>query len=129
MSDQEYTTKVNPCRQKLGTRAVAWDYVNYPPDKLPSVIQLKAALVEHGPLVVLIRIDEALKAYKGGVFNEHDPGTVNHAVLLLGWDDKKKAWLLLNSWGREWGETGYMWVAWGSNNVGMYAAWIEAPSS
>lgn len=125
LSDQEYTAKVNPCRQKLGTRAVTWDYVNYPPDQLPSVNQLKAALLEHGPLAVLIRIDEPLKAYKGGVFNERNPGTVNHAVLMLGWDDRKKAWLLMNSWGTEWGEGGYAWVAWGSNSVGLYAAWIE----
>lgn len=129
LSDQEYAAKVNPCRQKLGTRAVTWDYVNYPPDQLPSVQQLKAALLEHGPLAVLIRIDEPLKAYKGGVFNERNPGTVNHAVLMLGWDDRKKAWLLMNSWGTEWGEGGYAWVAWGSNSVGMYAAWIEVPSN
>ncbi|MBS1786668.1 MAG: hypothetical protein JST85_03050 [Acidobacteria bacterium] len=127
LSDQEYAAKVNPCQQKLGTRAVTWDYVNYPPDKLPAVNQLKAALLEHGPLVVLIRIDDALKAYKGGVFNEHNPGTVNHAILMLGWDDRKKAWLLMNSWGTEWGEDGFAWVAWGSNNTGMYAAWIEVP--
>lgn len=129
LSEQEYTATVNPCKQKLGTRAVTWDYVNYPVDQLPSVKQLKEALLEHGPLAVLIRIDEPLKAYKGGVFNERNPGTVNHAVLMLGWDDSKKAWLLLNSWGTQWGEDGYAWVAWGSNNVGMYAAWIEVQSS
>ncbi len=128
LSEQEYTAKVNPCKQKLGTRAVTWDYVNYPVDQLPSVNQLKAALLEHGPLAVLIRIDEPLKAYKGGVFNERNPGTVNHAVLMLGWDDRKKAWLILNSWGTQWGEDGYAWVAWGSNSVGMYAAWIEVQS-
>lgn len=127
LSEQEYTAKVNPCKQKLGTRAVTWDYVNYPVDQLPPVNQLKAALLEHGPLAVLIRIDEPLKAYKGGVFNERNPGTVNHAVLMLGWDDRKKAWLILNSWGTEWGEGGYAWIAWGSNSVGMYAAWIEVP--
>lgn len=127
LSQQEYTGKVNPCKQKLGKRAVTWDYVNYPVDQLPSVNQLKAALLEHGPLAVLIRIDEPLKAYKGGVFNERNPGTVNHAVLMLGWDDRKKAWLILNSWGTEWGEGGYAWVGWGSNSVGMYAAWIEVP--
>ena len=127
LSDAEYTAKVNPCKQKLGTRAITWDYVNYPVDQLPSVNQLKAALLEHGPLAVLIRIDEPLKAYKGGVFNERNPGTVNHAVLMLGWDDRKKAWLILNSWGTQWGEDGYAWVAWGSNSVGMYAAWIEVP--
>lgn len=129
LSEQEYTATVNPCKQKMGTKAVTWDYVNYPVDQLPSVKQLKEALLEHGPLAVLIRIDEPLKAYKGGVFNERNPGTVNHAVLMLGWDDSKKAWLLLNSWGTQWGEDGYAWVAWGSNNVGMYAAWIEVQSS
>ena len=129
LSNQEYAAKVNPCQQKLGTRAITWDYVNYPPDKLPSVPQLKAALLEHGPLAVLIRIDEPLKAYKGGVFNEHNPGTVNHAILMLGWDDRKKAWLVMNSWGTQWGEDGFAWIAWGSNNVGLYAAWIEVPSN
>jgi len=128
LSDQEYAAKVNPCESKIGAKAVTWDYVNYPPDKLPSVKQLKEALLEHGPLVVLIRIDEPLKAYRGGVFNERNPATVNHAVLMLGWDDGKRAWLLLNSWGTQWGEGGYMWIAWGSNSVGMYAAWIEVPS-
>lgn len=128
LSDQEYAAKANPCKQKLGTRAVAWDYVNYPPDKLPSVKQLKEALLEHGPLTVLVHMDDPFKAYKGGVFNERNTRMVNHAVLLLGWDDGKKAWLLLNSWGTQWGEEGYMWIAWGSNNVGMYAAWIEVPS-
>jgi cathepsin L len=128
LSDQEYAAKVKPCENKSGIRAVMWDYVNYPPDKLPSVKQLKEALLEHGPLAVLIRMDESLKAYKGGVFNERNSGMVNHAVLLLGWDDSKNAWLILNSWGTQWGEEGYLWIAWGSNNVGMYAAWIEVPS-
>ena len=128
LSNEEYAATVNPCKQKLGTKAVAWDYVNYPPDKLPSVKQLKEALLEHGPLAVLVHIDEPFQAYKGGVFNEHNPYDVNHAVLLLGWDDGKKAWLLLNSWGTQWGEGGYMWIAWGSNKVGKYAAWIEVPS-
>ena len=27
------------------------------------------------------------------------------------------------------GEDGFAWIAWGSNNVGMYAAWIEVPKS
>ncbi|MGH9803288.1 MAG: C1 family peptidase, partial [Blastocatellia bacterium] len=129
LSDREYAAKVKPCEDRSGRKAVTWDYVNYPPDKLPSVKQLKEALLEHGPLAVLIRIDEPLKAYKGGVFNEHNPGAVNHAVLMLGWDNSKKAWLIMNSWGRQWGEDGFMWIAWGSNNVGMYAAWIEVPST
>ena len=58
------------CQPTKGfAKAVSWDYVNSPPDKLPTVEQLKLALVEHGPLVAPIFYDECLGNYKGGVFN------------------------------------------------------------
>lgn len=107
-------------------KAASWDYVNSPPDKLPTVKQLKTALVEHGPLAAPIFYDECLANYKGGVFNEKDFGTINHVVLLVGWDDDKQAWLVKNSWGEEWGENGFAWIKYGSNNIGVFAAWIDA---
>jgi cathepsin L len=57
------------------------------------------------------------KAYASGVFNEHASGAVNHGVTLIGWDDRRSAWLIKNSCGADWGETcgfgserGYMWT-------------------
>jgi cathepsin L len=54
-------------------------------------------------------------------------------VLLIGWDDNTGAWLIKNSWGTTWGETGglgtergYMWIARTSNNIGLGAAWVRA---
>lgn len=110
-------------------KAASWDYVNSPPDKLPTVKQLKTALVEHGPLAAPIFYDECLANYKGGVFNEKDFGTINHVVLLVGWDDDKQAWLIKNSWGADWGENGFAWIKYGSNNIGVFAAWIDATRS
>ena len=110
-------------------KASSWDYVNSPPDKLPTVEQLKTALIEHGPLVAPIFYDECLGNYKGGVFNEFDEkesGQINHVVLLVGWDDEKGAWLIKNSWGEKWGEKGFAWIKYGSNNIGVFAAWIDA---
>jgi hypothetical protein len=78
---------------------------------------------------------------------------VNHAVLLTGWDDERKAWIILNSFGPKWGgscvdlskldaiqsglmlgikstlerERGCMYIAWGVSKIGKMAAWIEAP--
>jgi hypothetical protein len=123
------------CRPNYGfQKAYSWDYVNSPPDRLPSVEQLKTALIEHGPLVAPIFYDECLENYRGGVFNEKDFGTINHVVLLVGWDDAKGAWLVKNSWGeewgeKEWGEKGFGWIKYGSNNIGMFAAWVDAPKS
>jgi len=130
-------------------KCVAWDYVNSPPElvptaQTPAAIELmKAALLAHGPIVVAVCATDAFTAYQGGVFDEKDPGALNHEVLLIGWNDATKAWLIKNSWGTDWGEEGllvnsrsgkdvpgiggYMWIAWGSNSVGQYAAWIQAP--
>jgi len=33
-----------------------------------------------------------------------------HAVVLVGYDDKKSAFQFLNSWGTDWGENGYAWI-------------------
>lgn len=107
-------------------QANAWDYVNFPPDALPTVLQLKTALMAHGPLAAPIFYDNALYYYKGGVFDGQNMGMVNHIVLLIGWDDAKQAWLIKNSWGENWGEKGFGWIKYGSNNIGLFAAWIEA---
>jgi hypothetical protein len=125
---KEPALEQEPCQSRAGEfKGLTWDYVNYPPDQIPAVKQLKEALLEHGPLVVLVRADDAFLAYKGGVFNERNSGAVNHAVLLVGWDDSQRAWIIQNSWGKQWGEDGFMKIEWGSNNIGQYAAWIEAP--
>ena len=117
----------NSCKPSAGyLKAMSWDYVNSPPDQMPTVAQLKEALVAHGPIVTPIFYDKCLANYRSGVFNEKDAGMVNHVVLLIGWDDKKQAWLIKNSWGEEWGEKGFGWIKYGSNNIGVFAAWVEA---
>ena len=114
------------CRANSFNKALVWDYVNSPPDRLPTVEQIKAALIEHGPIAAPLVNDNCLLAYKGGVFNEKTGGYINHVVLIIGWDDAKQAWLIKNSWGEDWGEKGYGWIKYGSNNIGQFAAWVEA---
>jgi cathepsin L len=113
-------------------QAVVWGYVNSG-DGAPSVEHLKKALAQHGPLVVSMYSTPPFEAYAGGTFNQHhvpkkEEGYGNHAVLLVGWDDAKKAWKVRNCWGNEWGENGYGWVAYGSNNIGHEAVWLRARS-
>jgi cathepsin L len=112
-------------------RAVAWDWVGTP-GKQPSVTQLKQALVEHGPLFVqMYARTPAFQRLKGdGVLREDGPFTgTTHAVLLVGWDDDRGAWKIKNSWGPRWGDKGFAWIADGSNNLGIRAAWVQAQST
>ena len=34
-----------------------------------------------------------------------------HAMLIVGYDDARGAWLVRNSWGPEWGDLGHLWIA------------------
>ena len=132
-----YTASNGPLNPGVATPydAVATGFVN-PAVENPSVAELKQALCEYGPLSVSVNATGAFQAYVSGVFNENNNTSTNHAVLLIGWDDSKGAWLIKNSWGTNWGETGgygsergYMWIAYGSNRIGRWAQWIRAKNT
>jgi cathepsin L len=122
-------------------------------DSIATVDSLKQALCEHGPLAVAVLATDNFQAYTGQpneVFKESLPDStliytwsgnnlkyhsINHDVLLIGWSDSKHAWLIKNSWGNGWGTNagigaasarGYMWIDYGSNNIGLGAAWVQA---
>lgn len=46
--------------------------------------------------------------YGGGIFSCKSTADVNHAVLLVGYDETK--WIIKNQWGTNWGEKGYIYV-------------------
>ena len=47
-------------------------------------------------------------------------------ILIVGWDDEKGAWLIKNSYGPKWGEGGFGWIKYRSNNIGKWAAAVVA---
>ena len=51
---------------------------------------------------------------------------INHAVVIVAWNDTKGAWLVRNSWGVGWGMGGYMWIAYGMSAIGVGAAYVVA---
>lgn len=130
-----YTANDKPCKTGVATpyRAVAWAYVKSD-GGIPTVEEMKAALCAHGPLTVAVYASPLFQAYTGGVFNEMDTShSINHDITLIGWDDSKHAWLIKNSWGPDWGETGgfgtergYMWIDYNTNKIGFGAAWVRA---
>jgi len=119
------------CPQVVGRvyKAAAWDYVDGA-DKVPAPDVIKGALCDHGPLISAVAVTDAFQNYRpqdypGGVFKEDNVpiGSINHAVMIVGWTPQ--GWIVRNSWGTDWGANGYILIAYGSNNIGYGAAWVE----
>lgn len=64
----------------------------------------------HQPVAISIRAEnDAFRQYKGGIIDGPDCGTeIDHAVLLVGYNQKDNYWIVKNSWGNTWGESGYV---------------------
>lgn len=111
--------------------AAAWGWVADGPD-MASVTQIKQAICKYGAVTSAVKVTNMFFAYTNGVYYEFDSHGSNslmygnHSVLIIGWDDDKSAWLIKNSWGPDWGEDGYMWIKYNSNEIGTRAAWIVA---
>ena len=90
-----------------------------------TVRQIKEAICKYGPVYSTVYADSLFMGYNEGVFDVPTTKTTNHAIVLLGWDDAKGAWLLRNSWGGDWGDKGYMWIKYDAANVGDYVYWVR----
>ncbi len=73
--------------------------------------QAKAALL-NGPLMTTMTVYEDFMFYTGGVYR-HVAGDYagGHAVTIVGYDDEARAWIVKNSWGTDWGESGFFRIA------------------
>jgi len=73
---------------------------------------MKSALNSH-VLSVAIEADKSVfQMYSGGVFTSTRCGTsLDHATNVVGWGTDSSYgdyWLMRNSWGKSWGDKGYM---------------------
>lgn len=82
--------------------------------------QLAAQLAQTGPFAIAINAGP-WTGYKGGIMTDCPQGSVSHGVVAVGYGtdtvdgNATKYWLVKNSWGKSFGEDGYIRLAFGSN--------------
>ncbi len=91
-------------------RLADWGFVF--PDLEVTVEGLKSALYAYGPLATGFLVYEDFYYYSSGVYTYAAGDYMGgHAVLLVGWDDGLQAFIVKNSWGTDWGESGYFKIS------------------
>ena len=74
--------------------------------------ELKAHLNAGYPVMIGVKVDQGFKDLRDGVWGARSgPELGNHAMVIVGYDDGRGAFKLINSWGQTWGQRGYGWVA------------------
>jgi cathepsin L len=84
--------------------------------KLPEneLMPLLLALTEQGPVGVSLATSSGWNSYDRGIMDGCQPDAlIDHAVTLVGYgqDDGVKYWQIQNSWGKDWGEGGFVRLA------------------
>ncbi len=133
-SDCPYQAAVEPCSCPYTHSYLidSWAFIAGE-EEIPSVDAVKWAIMTYGPVCAGVYASMGFMSYHSGVFEDANTGIeVNHAILLVGWDDSlgtNGAWLLRNSWGSNWGDGGYMWIGYGTSSVGYAACFVEYPGN
>lgn len=83
---------------------------------------MMSEIFHRGPIVCSIAVTDALENYKGGIFND-TTGSVepDHDISVVGYgvENGVKYWVVRNSWGTYWGESGFFRLIRGTNNLGI----------
>jgi len=103
-------------------------------DGIPSAAAIKSAIMLYGCVGCAVAAGNGWDSYSGGVYAGSGNRSIDHDVILVGWDDSKSpvagktVWKMRNSWGADWGDHGYMWIVEGADLVGTEAVWCAAPA-
>lgn len=108
----------------VATRISSWYYISGS-SSIPTTSSIKDRIYSKGSVAAAVYVDYYFQAYSGGTFTRNAYGSVNHAIILVGWDDSRGAWRLKNSWGTGWGESGLMWIKYGVQRVGYGANYVN----
>jgi hypothetical protein len=90
--------------------------------------QVKYYVSHNKPVIVSVTADNSfINAQAGFIWRVKVEGNLGHAVTIIGYDDGKNAYNIINSWGTAWGDGGYGWIDYDliPNVSGLYCYTIK----
>jgi cathepsin L len=119
-SQYPYTaTGPNTCQTNVTTVATISSFVDVTAGSETALL----AAANIGPVSVAIEADQqCFQFYSGGILSDPSCGMqLDHGVLVVGYgtDAGTDFWIVKNSWGASWGESGYVRLIRGKNECGI----------
>ncbi|HSR77337.1 MAG TPA: C1 family peptidase [Xanthobacteraceae bacterium] len=75
------------------------------------VDQIKGALAYGHPVIVGLRATNAfIRLRAGEIYRNPDEVVGLHSITLVGYDERRQAFKLINSWGQTWADGGFGWI-------------------
>lgn len=76
--------------------------------------QAKAFLLNNQPIVISLAVDPNYFGARDSdgyfIYRKFKEAVSGHAMLVVGYDDDLNAFKVANSWGKEWGNNGFLWL-------------------
>lgn len=104
--------------------------------KSPTKAEIKDAVYNYGLVTAAYRHDDS-HIYTGNIYYwPNCTENANHMVCIVGWDDTvphpagggSGAWIVKNSWGSSWGNSGYFYLCYSSGNLKQIGSYHSSAS-
>lgn len=91
---------------------------------------IKGQLAQSNPVMISFMVSTAWQRFRSAdTFTEPAPPSDDkvqggHAMTIVGYDDRRQAFRLINSWGKGWGDHGYAWISYDLLRTRIRAAYV-----
>ena len=93
-------------------------------DPARKIIRTKQILTQSEPVIIAFQLHSSFIDLKTGTWEPTPKDTVSlgfHAMVVIGFDEEKGAFEIMNSWGEDWGEKGFAWIKY--SDFGKYCTY------
>lgn len=89
-------------------------------------LEVKEYVAAGIPVMIGMRVDEPFMRLRGPVTYNRYSGVPlgGHALLVVGYDDGRDAFRVINSWGTSWGDGGFGWISYGAFRQAVLEGYI-----
>lgn len=107
----DYRTQPSPAARQEALRFRVESYARLDGKNINA---LKALLADGHPVIIGMKTYENFMTYQGGVYRRTSGAYLGgHAMVIVGYDDSRNAFRIMNSWSDRWGENGFVWYDYG----------------